>query len=80
MGLKVGCVAFLPSSSQMLFIPVVPNGSIYIQSLTGSEKITLICNNMPNMLPFFSLLSGSAVPQRVNLMALSRRRKNPLCC
>lgn len=75
---------FFPAPPQMLFIPAVSNDSIYIQSLTGSEKITLTVYAIICILccPFLffchpALLSGSAVPERVNLMALSPWRKNP---
>lgn len=73
----------------MLFVPAVPNDSIHIQSLTGSEKIAftagihLICCSF--LCSFFwggfchpAILSGNIVPERVNLMAVYREGKNPL--
>lgn len=73
----------------MLFVPAVPNDSIHIQSLTGSEKITftagihLICCSF--LCSFFwggfchpAILNGNIVPERVNLMAVYREGKKPL--
>lgn len=72
----------------MLFVPAVPNDSIYIQSLTGSEKITFTtgihlirCSFLFFSLFFFchlAILSGNIVPEHVNLMAVYREGKPPL--
>lgn len=71
------------AAPQMLFVHSVPNDSIYIRSLPGSEQITFTATILPNIKLCLSLChpalhSGNTVPEHVNLVSVQREGKTPL--